>query len=169
MLLDQVRLVCAEVYEERIQRLKPIQDDILYSREGERFGLAALVPAHVDVCLGQRMMMFRAVRSYDPHFLMWVLNSYNVYQQVLAGLAGSTAPHVNISDIINFYIPSPPHREQKAISKHVRRSTEQLDALVSEAERAVALLKERRAALISAAVTGKIDVRGLVPDARQAA
>lgn len=52
LLLDQARLVSADVYAERIQRLKPKHNDILYSREGERFGIAALVPANVNLCLG---------------------------------------------------------------------------------------------------------------------
>jgi type I restriction enzyme S subunit len=109
------------------------------------------------------MMMFRATQDTDPGFLMWVLNSDAVYQQVTAGLAGSTSPHVNISDGVNFTIPRPPLGEQARIASHIRKGVAQVDTLTAEAERAIALLKERRAALITAAVTGKIDVRGLAP------
>jgi type I restriction enzyme S subunit len=156
-------LVSADVYNERIQRLQPRENDILYSREGERFGMAALVPPNVDLCLGQRMMMFRAIQDTDPGYLMWVLNSDAVYQQVIAGLAGSTSPHVNISNVVNFTIPRPPLGEQARIASHIRKGVAQVDTLTAEAERAIAILKERRAALITAAVTGKIDVRGLAP------
>jgi type I restriction enzyme, S subunit len=62
----------------------------------------------------------------------------------------------------------PPLSEQSFIAANLDRETIKLDTLISEAGRAVALLKERRTALISAAVTGKIDVRGLV-DMQEAA
>lgn len=169
LLLDQARLVSREVYEERIQRLAPAPNDILYSREGERFGMAALVPPGVDLCLGQRMMMFRIKATDAPGYFMWVLNSEAVFQQVLSGLTGATSPHVNISDVINFDVPRPPISEQIEIARYLDEETDRLDALVSEAQVAITLLRERRSALISAAVTGKIDVRGLVPDQAEAA
>lgn len=167
--LDRALLVSREVYEERIQRLRPIEHDVLYSREGERFGMAALVPPSVDLCLGQRMMMFRSLPDFDAGYLMWVLNSDTVYQQVLADLAGATSPHVNIGDIVNFAVPAPPLTDQQRIAEHIFIMVQSIDALVAEAERTSALLKERRAALISAAVTGKIDVRSLTPTEQEAA
>jgi type I restriction enzyme S subunit len=57
----------------------------------------------------------------------------------------------------------PPLEEQNTILGFIEAETKKLDTLTTEAERAIALLKERRAALISAAVTGRIDVRGLAP------
>ncbi|MEI2655834.1 MAG: hypothetical protein V9G16_01355 [Nitrosomonas sp.] len=52
--------------------------------------------------------------------------------------------------------------EQSAIVNFLDRETTKLDTLTTEAKTAITLLQERRTALISAAVTGKIDVRGLV-------
>jgi type I restriction enzyme S subunit len=57
-------------------------------------------------------------------------------------------------------MPYPPVSEQRAIVAFLESETERFDLLTEEAERAIALLQERRAALIAAAVTGKIDVRG---------
>jgi type I restriction enzyme S subunit len=59
----------------------------------------------------------------------------------------------------------PSLREQEAILATVAAEVSRSEALVTQAERAIALLRERRAALISAAVTGKIDVRGLAAPA----
>ena len=56
------------------------------------------------------------------------------------------------------FFPLPPIHEQKAIVSYVNRETRKLDALRVSTERTIALLKERRAALIAAAVTGQIDV-----------
>ena len=131
--------------------------------------MAALVPEGVELCLGQRMMMFRLKESEDPRYHMWLLNSDAIYQQVLETVVGPTAPHVNISDIINFHIPAPPLKEQQQIGMMVDREINKLDVLIVETVRAESLLLERRAALISAAVTGKIDVRGLAPAEAEAA
>jgi type I restriction enzyme S subunit len=160
VLLDQARLVSEEVYTERIQRLEPAVGDILYSREG-RVGIAAPVPPNTKLCLGQRMMMFRPNPKHDSRYLMWTMNSSAVYQQVLEKVAGPTAPHVNIEDVVNFVIPVPERAEQEAIARHLDSAIDQIDAVVLTAKRGIDLLQERRTALISAAVTGKIDVRGM--------
>ena len=57
----------------------------------------------------------------------------------------------------------PPVEEQTAIEKRIEEVVSRNNALIAETEKAIALLAERRAALVSAAITGKIDVRGLVP------
>ena len=141
----------------RRDRLRP--NDIVYGREGERWGHAALVPDSPEVCLGQRMMQFRASRSIDPAFLSHLLNSTAVYEQGALDTVGATSPHVNISTIRNYNFPLPPLAEQRAIVAHLDEKCGKLDLLKAKAERAIELLKERRSALISAAVTGKIDVR----------
>jgi type I restriction enzyme S subunit len=66
-------------------------------------------------------------------------------------------------EFFQILLPVPPIEEQIAITAKIRQLLASSDALMAEAERNNAFLKERRSALISAAVTGKIDVRGLVP------
>jgi type I restriction enzyme S subunit len=56
------------------------------------------------------------------------------------------------------YLPVPPQGEQQAIVKHIARETEKLDAVRLATERTIGLLKERRSALIAAAVTGQLDL-----------
>ena len=58
-----------------------------------------------------------------------------------------------------FIAPCPPYEEQKEISHFVNKTHSKIDALLEKAEEAITLMKERKTALISAAVTGKIDVR----------
>ena len=72
-------------------------------------------------------------------------------------------------DVRQLTMPVPSVEEQRAIVGHVNSEIIRLDALVKEIESAIALMRERRSALISAAVTGKIDVRGLVPTKAEAA
>ncbi|KVQ17717.1 hypothetical protein WJ98_21135 [Burkholderia ubonensis] len=66
------------------------------------------------------------------------------------------------SVILELSVPLPDTTEQLTILEFICAETNRLDALKVEAERAIGLLKERRSALIAAAVTGKIDVRNAV-------
>jgi type I restriction enzyme S subunit len=75
---------------------------------------------------------------------------------------GSTFNEVSIETVRDLEVTVPPVLEQSQITSIVNAVLSQVDALIAEAERAIDLLQERRTALISAAVTGKIDVRGLV-------
>ena len=57
-------------------------------------------------------------------------------------------------------VPFPPDSEQRAIADFLDRETTKIDGLVTKVETAIARLREYRAALITAAVTGQVDVRG---------
>ncbi len=71
-------------------------------------------------------------------------------------------PHLSGGQIEEFKIAVPPPEEAQAIADAVTAKLEGIRALEQQASQAIDLLKERRAALISAAITGKIDVCGLV-------
>lgn len=71
----------------------------------------------------------------------------------------STQMNLNIDQIAGLRAPLPPKEEQTGIVDFLERELEKHEALSNEANRVIGLLKERRTALISAAVTGKIDVR----------
>mgnify|MGYP002620613313 CR=1 FL=1 len=157
--LSNTYRVAKDEYLRRIRRSAVEPGDILYSREGERWGFAATAPESPKVCLGQRMMQFRVASSFDPRYLMWHLNASCVYEQGILDTAGSTAPHVNVSTIRNYWLVSPPLPEQTTIATYLDRETTKIDRLVEKVEAAIDRLQEYRTALITAAVTGKIDVR----------
>ncbi|CAJ6791090.1 type I restriction enzyme specificity protein [Burkholderia pseudomallei] len=77
--------------------------------------------------------------------------------------AGSTKGAITCEQLGRLAIPLPDTKEQLSIAAFLDTETAKLDALKTEAERSIGLLKERRSALIAAAVTGKIDVRNAVP------
>jgi len=78
--------------------------------------------------------------------------------------AGSTKGAITCQQLGQLAIPLPDIREQGSIAAFLHTETAKLDTLYAEAQRAIELLKERRSALIAAAVTGKIDVRNAVPE-----
>lgn len=75
----------------------------------------------------------------------------------------NTQGNVGIKDLQELKVVVPPGGEQSAIVTFLQHETSKIDRLNAEAISAIDLLQERRSALISAAVTGKIDVRGLAP------
>ncbi|MGH8552491.1 MAG: hypothetical protein ACRERS_04280 [Methylococcales bacterium] len=72
---------------------------------------------------------------------------------------GAKMPRVNWDFLGNMILAIPPVPEQQTIATFLNSETAKLDTLTAETQRAITLLQERRTALISAAVTGKIDVR----------
>ena len=141
------------------ERLEPISGDILYSREGERFGIAACVPEGVQLCISQRMMVFRLTSENCSHFVMWLLNSRSTYGQALQDVIGATAPHVNISTIRNYYLAMPSAGEQQKIAHHIESETCSIDTAMARLNREIELLREYRTRLVADVVTGKLDVR----------
>jgi type I restriction enzyme S subunit len=98
------------------------------------------------------------LRSSYSHFIYHALNS-NVFKAQMASFSTTTINQLTISQLENTIVPLPPLPEQRAIAGFLDQTLARTAKLSAEADRAVALLLERRAALISAAVTGKIDVR----------
>lgn len=94
-----------------------------------------------------------------PEYLLLALRSMKPEFDRL--MMGSTHNTIYMPDIRSLRIPLPTVDEQKEIVDHVKATTAKIDKLVAEATRSIELMKERRVALVSAAVMGKIDVRGL--------
>jgi type I restriction enzyme, S subunit len=130
--LSSSRFVSEETFNERIQRLRPRVDDILYSREGGILGVACRVPVDVDLCLGQRMMLIRSGDSIEPSFLELVLNSPLITGIALRETTGGAAPRVNVSTVKDYPIPLPPLGEQRRIVARVDELMALVDALETQ-------------------------------------
>jgi type I restriction enzyme S subunit len=83
-------------------------------------------------------------------------------------MIGSTFRRINVEQIKSLFIPVPPSQEQVSIGAHLDATSDQWAKQEQDAQQCISFLQERRSALISAAVTGQIDVRGLVPEAEAA-
>ncbi len=99
-------------------------------------------------------------RNLDDGFVAYALSSSYFVDRVVAHSVGVSYPAINASELTCLDIAFPPHPEQQAIAAFLDRETARIDALVSRKERLIELLQEKRAALISRAVT-----KGLDPDA----
>lgn len=132
--------------------------DIVTMRVGYP-GLTAVVPPE---CEGGNCASVMLVKrgGFDSRWLCAVMNSRLVRQQVEVVQYGAAQKQFNIADAIEFWMFKPPFSEQATIAEFVEEQSSIFDELMAESENSMALLQERRSALISAAVTGKIDVRG---------
>ena len=168
--LARAKRISPSEFQKWTERLKPEEGDILYSREGERFGIAANVPPDTDLCISQRMMVFRIRKPQNSEYVMWQLNCQHVYLQASLYVMGSTAPHVNVEQIKNFQLAFPPVEEQNAIADYIRYECNSLTTAITRYEREIALLREYRTRLTADVVTGKLDVRAAaaqLPDPEQ--
>jgi len=91
-------------------------------------------------------------------FLHYTIQFYRPYWMI--GAMGTRKdPNIGQDTIQNRHLPIPPLKEQQQIADYLDTQTAKIDTLIEKAKQAIELLKERREALISAAVTGKIDLR----------
>ncbi|GAB5430677.1 MAG: hypothetical protein EpisKO_00470 [Epibacterium sp.] len=109
--------VSENTYVTRIARAEPRFGDLLYSREGTYFGIAAEVPREHRVCLGQRMVLIRPDRlELDHRFLLYWLNS-PVMEGHLGGFRdGSVAERLNMATIRALPVPILPIEVQREIA-----------------------------------------------------
>lgn len=110
----------------------------------------------------QRVYMLTDFEELTGKFIFDYLEN-NFFNVALAGQAKSTVDSLRMPVFLNFDLTVPPREEQLEIVNHVAAKKRHYLALSNQAQSAITLLKERRTALISAAVTGKIDVRDWQP------
>jgi type I restriction enzyme, S subunit len=116
----------------------------------------------------QRVYMMSNFKGVSGPYLFHFLRE-NFYKVALEGGAKSTVDSLRRPVFMNFAVCVPPLEEQESITAWLEHESAKLDTLTAEAQHAIDILRERRGALISAAVTGKIDVRGWAGAGAQAA
>ncbi|MFG0261344.1 MAG: restriction endonuclease subunit S [Novipirellula sp. JB048] len=131
--------------------------DVIYSKIRPALRKVCIAPE--DCLCSADMYPLQAHSGLTNEFLFrWILSEQFSAFAVLES-DRVAMPKINRESLKKVRFALPPIEEQKEICEHITRQTEGFDTLQAEAERAIELLGERRTALISAAVTGKIDVR----------
>lgn len=145
------------------------EGDVLIVQTGD-IGQVAVVTSEFIGCNCHALIIVAPLRrTLSGTFLSWVLNSDYGYHSLLSIQTGALHPHLNCGNVKDLFVAIPTLDEQEAIVGELEGSLARFDELVREAESTITLLQERRTALISAAVTGKIDVRKAVAQKEEAA
>ncbi len=128
-------------------------------------GAAYLVPEHLrGANLSRGVARIDCSDAISPTYLVQFLRSSSVAAYWELCRQGSTFNEVSIETVRELPVPVPPPAEQAEIALKASRDQERVDMLIVATRRSMALLSERRAALITAAVTGQNDVRAEVPE-----
>lgn len=135
------------------------EGDVLIVQTGD-IGQVAAVPSEFAGCNCHALIIVAPVHcAIAGKWLSWVLNSPYGEHSLLSIQTGALHPHLNCGNVKDVLVPVPPIYEQQIIVDELENQLSALDDLAQHAQQMVELLQERRSALISAAVTGKIDVR----------
>ncbi len=135
--------------------------DVLLAKDGSTLGISNVVrtlpgPATVNSSIA----VITPSNRLNSIYLYHLLSGTGVQQLIQQKKGGMGVPHLFQSDLVKFAVPVPPSGEQRAIATFLDHETAKIDALISEQQRLIELLQEKRQAVISHAVT-----KGLNPDA----
>jgi type I restriction enzyme S subunit len=134
--------------------------DLVAVRSGQP-GTTAVVDDRFDGSNCIDLIIIRQPRSGEPSYFSYFLNSLPAQAQFTGGSGGAIQQHFNIATASDLWLVEPPAEEQLAIADFLDLETAKIDGMVVKVETAVERLQEYRTALITAAVTGKFDVRGV--------
>lgn len=154
--------VSEQEYVSIMSRGLPAIGDVLFTTEAP-LGEVAQVDRE-DIALAQRIVKFCGQKGVlNNTFLKYFMMSKPFQNSLNMFASGSTALGIKAERLVYLRLLIPPMREQIEITKHIEGVSQKIDQLQKQALVAIQLMKERRTALISAAVTGKIDVRDWQP------
>lgn len=158
--LSACNYTTAEYFEHlRASNRAPRVGDLLFIRNVSVGLVAAVAPGTPEFAVGQETVLLRRKTDVDSAFLRYALIAAETRHAIEGAMIGSTFRRINVSAIRGLTVPLPSLVEQRRIAAHLDEQIARIDQLISESERFIELGRERRAALITAAVTGQIDVR----------
>ncbi len=159
---SDAKFVSESDYLEFCKRTKPVRGDVLYTKGGTT-GIARVVDfdERFHVWVHVAVLKLRASKV-DPFYLAYSLNSRACYAQAQIYTRGATNNDLGLTRMVNITLALPSLAEQKRIVKWLDVAAAEVSRLSHRVRTAISRLQEYRAALISAAVTGQIDVRGEV-------
>ena len=152
----------SEDYGEKLRRYAVEPGDLVMAGLGDSnvaLGRTAVVPAGLGPAINKAdCFRLRLRPGTDPRYMVSALNAPQTRERVLQIAQGSTRQRMNTTIAAQLPIAVPAMDVQARIVERWDRETAKIDALIAKAERFIELAQERRAALITAAVTGQIEI-----------
>ena len=139
---------------------KPEVGDVLFSKDGTVGRTVVVTEAREFVVASSLIIIKCDSQVMNPWFAHYACQSANIKQQVDSFVKGAGLPRLSISNLRKVVVARPPMNEQLEIVDFLNRRCSKVDTLIAKATGVIDTLLEYRSALITDAVTGKIDVRG---------
>jgi type I restriction enzyme S subunit len=149
-------------HERYSQKYCPKRGDIFMIKSGATTGVTAMVETDDEFNIWSPLAVIRCGEIADPYFVLNFMRSRSFQEAVALNWSYGTQQNIGMGVIGNLAVTVPPLDEQKRIAHSIQTQCGRLDALIDKTEYSIDLLKERRTALITAAVTGQIDLREAV-------
>ena len=160
--LSEVKYIPEAEHNELIKRCNPKKGDLLLSKNGT-IGVPKLVDWDWSFSIFVSLCLIKFKAKLFAEYVAYCFESHELKEQIFGLIKQSTVINLHLDKIQNFWICVPPISEQVEIVEALKNKVDELDLLINKAANAIELMQERRTALISAAVTGKIDLRGWTP------
>jgi type I restriction enzyme S subunit len=152
-------------YDQLCKKIKTSKGDLIVARYAT-IGTVSYVDLDFEFIVSYSCVTIRPkMEKVLGRFLFFCLKSDSFFQGIQGRVNTNTQGNVGIGDLRKLKVVLPPVEEQLEIVEFLQLKSEEMGGVIESSEEVIRLLKERRSALISAAVTGQIDVRGLVPEA----
>ena len=164
---NNMDFMMATATDAEIKSMRLKEWDVVITKDSEDpadIGIPALVSEPLDnVVCGYHLTILRAKATDVARYLHRAIQSHPTRGHFFVESPGITRFGLNQDAIGDLVISVPPTSERKCIADYISHQATQIDQLIENTQQSISLLKEKRAALITAAVTGKIDVRDFNP------
>lgn len=151
--------ISSEANEIYSRKYSPQIHDIYMVKSGATTGVTAIVEDRTDFNIWSPLAVIRCSKRMNPYYVLYAMRSKYFQEMVSLSWSFGTQQNIGMGVIENLYIPVPPKEEQDAIVFTINSILSSLKQLQDKAISAIPLLKEHRASLISAAVTGKFNLK----------
>jgi type I restriction enzyme S subunit len=152
----------AEAVDQEMRGSRVKVGDILINVTGASIGRACLVPDGVIANVNQHVCIVRLRNKRLASFVARAMQSCATQNQIAEVQVGAAREGLNFEQIGNLFVVFPPLAEQLAIANHLDQQTQHIDAQLATLDEQARVLKELRKAIIHEAVTGKMDLSGVV-------
>ncbi|MDQ0290666.1 restriction endonuclease subunit S [Oligosphaera ethanolica] len=161
--MDDIVYVDSDTHES-MSNSKVLDGDVLINITGASIGRCFYIEnLHGAANVNQHVCIVRPEPMIETKFLYFTLRSDVGQRQIDLSQSGSGREGLNFEALGNFSIVVPPLSEQKTIIRYLEKTGNQSNEMLREMQQSIALLRERRSALITAAVTGEIPVEEMRP------
>lgn len=158
--LEEMAMI--DIEPQQLERYRLQQGDVLMNEGGDfdKLGRGAIWKGEVPECIHQNHVFAVRPHGVSSEWLNCITgSSYAQFYFMSRSKQSTNLASISSTNVMELPVVLPPSDEQLEVLTFVAEETGRLEALADEARRAIDLLRERRAALIAAAVTGQIDVR----------